>query len=98
MNEYERYGEYTQQSSEEKSGLGAGAAIGFLLLGFGVGVATGLLCAPSSGRELRGNIRRRLRETVEGFGERAQNLKEGLKDRGSRLMRMQREQRQVREG
>ena len=52
MNEYENYGDYTQQT-KEGSGSNTGTAVKFLLIGMGVGAAVALLFSPMSGREVR---------------------------------------------
>ena len=83
MNEYERYGEYTQTRVEQPAGnAGAGRAIAFLLIGMGVGAAAAILLAPMSGAECREAIRRGYRSTLEGISERTRNLRE----RGSNLL------------
>lgn len=81
MNEYQRYGDYTEQSAE-REGIGLGGTIGFLLVGVGVGAALALLFAPKSGEELRGHIGRRYRNTVEGVSQRTRDLR----NRGSNLL------------
>ena len=53
MNEYERYGDYTQQTQETPTGLKVGNAVKFLLIGMGIGAATALLLSPKSGNEIR---------------------------------------------
>ena len=83
MNEYERYGEYTQTRVEQPAGnAGAGRAIAFLLIGMGVGAAAAILLAPMSGAECREAHRRGYRSTLEGISERTRNLRE----RGSNLL------------
>lgn len=81
MNEYERYGEYSQQSSEG-GGSNAGVAIKFLLIGVGVGAATALLFAPMSGREVRNAIAHGCRTAFNGLSQQTRNLR----DRGSNLL------------
>lgn len=81
MNEYQRYGEYTQQSGTS-SGPGIGTAIAFLVVGMGIGAVLALLFAPKSGRELRTSIGRGYRRTVDGVTERTKDLRE----RGSNLL------------
>lgn len=80
MNEYERYGEYSQQSSQ--SGANAGTAIMFLLIGVGIGAATALLLAPMSGREVREAIGRGCRTALDGLTQQTRNLR----NRGSNLL------------
>lgn len=80
MNEYERYGEYNQQSNEGESN--AAVAIKFLLIGLGVGAATALLFAPMSGREVRNAIGHGCRTALNGLSQQTRNLR----DRGSNLL------------
>jgi hypothetical protein len=88
MNEYERYGDYSQQTQQEKSsGGGAGSLITFLLIGAGVGAVMALLLAPKSGADLRDNITRRYRRTVDNVTARTRDLRE----RGSNLLGFSRE-------
>lgn len=82
MNEYQRYGDYTEQSLSERHGISLGGTIAFLLVGIGVGATLALLFAPKSGEELRGHIGRRYRNTVEGVSQRTRDLRE----RGSNLL------------
>src|SRR5258708_38706188 len=82
MNEYERYGEHSQQVRETTSGAGAGTAITFLLIGVGIGAAAALLFTPVSGNELRGSIGRGYRSTLDGISQGTQRLRE----RGSKLL------------
>lgn len=80
MNEYDRYGDYTEQT-QEASGEN-GSAIKFLLIGMGIGAAIVLLVSPVSGAELRRTITRGFRSTVNGISQGTQNLRE----RGSNLL------------
>jgi gas vesicle protein len=82
MNEYERYGEYAQQIARMAPAAGRGANVKFLLIGMGIGVATALLLAPMSGRDLRNVIRRGSRTTLDGIGNQTRNLRE----QGSKLL------------
>lgn len=83
MNEYERYGEYSQQSPREATGgANIGTAITLLLIGVGVGAAAALLFTPMSGNELRGAIGRGYRGTIDGISQGTQRLRE----RGSNLL------------
>ena len=83
MNEYEQYGEYSQQQPRETSGgTGVGTAITFLLIGVGVGAAAALLFTPVSGSALRGSISRGYRSTLDGISQGTQRLRE----RGSNLL------------
>ena len=86
MNEYQRYGDYSQQSREESGGVGAGAMIAFLLVGAGIGAALACLFTPRSGSELRGAIGRGYRKTVDGVSQRTRELR----DRGSNLVGFER--------
>src|SRR5690242_12682714 len=87
MNEYQRYGDYSQQAPEEPRGAGAGTVIAFLLIGAGVGAAVALLLAPKSGPDLRDTITRRYRSTVGNVSARTRDLRE----RGSNLLGFHRE-------
>ena len=90
MNEYERYGEYTQTHEEPAGGnAGAGKAIAFLLIGMGVGAAAALLLAPMSGADCREAIRRGYHSTLEGISDRTRDLRE----RGSNLLGFNRKKR-----
>lgn len=80
MNEYERYGEYSQQSSE--GGSNAAVVVKFLLIGMGIGAATALLFAPMSGREVRNAIAHGCRTAFNGVTRQTRNLR----DRGSNLL------------
>ena len=81
MNEYENYGDYTQQT-KEGSGTNTGTAVKFLLIGMGVGATVALLFSPMSGREVREAIRHGYRSTVDGISQQTRNLRE----RGSNLL------------
>jgi hypothetical protein len=87
MNEYDRYGEYTQQGQEGSSGADRGEAIKFLLIGMGIGAAAALLLAPMSGSDVRNAIARGYRSTVDGISQGTQNLRE----RGSNLVGFRRQ-------
>jgi gas vesicle protein len=87
MNEYQRYGDYSQQVQERSGGAGAGSIITFLLIGAGVGAIVALLLAPNSGTDLRDGISRRFRRTVDNVSARTQDLRE----RGSNLLGFTRE-------
>ena len=88
MNEYEKYGEYSQQSQfTTNRGANAGTAIAFLLAGIGVGAAAAILLTPRSGRDVRRSIARGYRSTIEGISSKAQALRE----RGSNLLGFNRE-------
>lgn len=87
MNEYDRYGDYSQQTQEKSSGAGVGRIITFLLIGAGVGAVVALLLAPRSGSDLRDSITRRYRRTVDNVSARTRDLRE----RGSNLLGFTRE-------
>ena len=80
MNEYDRYGDYSQQTPEA-SGSG-GEAVKYMLVGMGIGAAVALLLAPVSGGDLRRAIRRGFRQSLDSISEGTQNLR----DRGSNLL------------
>jgi len=83
MSDYERYGDYTQQSSGTVQEKGSGAnAVKFLLIGVGVGAAVALLFTPMSGRDLRQAIDHGCRSALNGIGEQTRNLRE----RGANLL------------
>jgi gas vesicle protein len=86
MNEYQRYGDYSQQRTEESGGAGAGAIITSLLVGAGIGAALACLFTPRRGSELRGAIGRGYRKTVDGVSQRTRELR----DRGSNLLGFER--------
>ena len=88
MNEYQRYGDYSQQRREEPGGVGAGAGaiITSLLVGAGIGAALACLFTPRRGSELRGAIGRGYRKTVDGVSQRTRELRE----RGSNLLGFER--------
>ena len=98
MNEYERYGEYSQQSPRETSGgANIGTAITLLLIGVGVGATAALLFTPMSGSELRGTLSRGYRSTIDGISQGTQRLRE----RSSNLLgirRGKREEEQYKQG
>jgi gas vesicle protein len=77
MNEYERYGDYSQQKPPEvEAGSGAGTAVTFLLIGVAIGAGVALLFTPVSGNELRNNIRRGYRNTLDSVSQGTQRLRE----------------------
>ena|ERR1700694_3335987 len=86
MNEYERYEDYTQQTPAVSGRSGTGTALTFLLIGVGIGAAAALLFTPMSGSELRANISRGYRSTVDGIGRGTRRLRE----RSSNLLRFNR--------
>jgi len=82
MNEYERYGDYTQQRTDNAGSSGAGRAVVFLLIGIGIGAATAVLLTPVSGAECRENIRKGYRNALDGISQQTRSLR----DRGSNLL------------
>ena len=83
MSDYERYGDYNQQSSGNVAEKGSGAnAVKFLLIGVGIGAAAALLFTPVSGRECRETIRKGYRNALDSISEQTRNLRE----RGSNLL------------
>jgi hypothetical protein len=83
MNEYAKYGDYTEQSLTETSGRNVGVSIAWLLTGIGIGAAAAVLLTPRSGRELRADIAEGFRNTVSGVSQRTKELR----DRGTNLLR-----------
>jgi gas vesicle protein len=69
--------------------------LSYFLLGLGVGVAVGIVFAPTSGQETRGRIRSKALESGEYLKRRSEDLREtatDLVDRGKTAVRSQREQ------
>jgi gas vesicle protein len=69
--------------------------LSYFLLGLGVGVAVGIVFAPTSGQETRGRIRSRALESGDYLKRRSEDLRESatdLVDRGKNAVRSQREQ------
>ncbi|HEU5413758.1 MAG TPA: YtxH domain-containing protein [Candidatus Angelobacter sp.] len=85
MNEYQRYGDYSQQN-QESSGPGAGTVITSLLVGAGIGAALACLFTPKSGSELRGAIGRGYRKTVDSVSQHTRDRRE----HGSNLLGFER--------
>jgi len=75
MNEYQRYGDYSQQTAES-SGPDAGTIIASLLAGVGIGAALACLFTPRSGRDLRSAIGRGYRKTVDNVSQHTRDLRE----------------------
>jgi len=82
MNEYERYGDYTQQRTDSAGSSGAGRAVVFLLIGIGIGAAAAVLLTPVSGVECREGIRKGYRNALDGISQQTRSLRE----RGSNLL------------
>jgi len=53
------------------------SALGYLLIGIGIGLVAGLVFAPRSGEEMREEIRRRTHEGVDYLNQQAEKLREG---------------------
>lgn len=87
MNEYQRYGDYSQQELNASSGPGVGNALMFIAIGAGIGGILALLFTPRTGQDLRNAITRGYRKTVDGITERTRDLR----DRGSNLLGFNRE-------
>ena len=69
--------------------------LSYFLLGLGVGVAVGIVFAPTSGQETRGRIRSKALEGGEYLKRRSEDFRESatdLVDRGKNVVRSQREQ------
>ena len=81
MNDYERYGDYTQQTGERTGGSNT-SAVKYLLIGVGIGAAAALLFSPMSGSEVRAAIGRGCRNAFNGLSQQTRNLRE----KGSNLL------------
>jgi hypothetical protein len=79
MNEYKKYGEYTQQTSS--SSQSCKLALGFLALGAGIGTLLSLLFSPRSGREMRNEIANKFGIMRRGVSEQTSRLRQ----RGSEI-------------
>jgi gas vesicle protein len=69
--------------------------LSYFLLGLGVGVAVGIVFAPTSGQETRGRIRSKALEGGDYLKRRTDDLRESatdIVDRGKNVVRSQREQ------
>jgi gas vesicle protein len=69
--------------------------LSYFLLGLGVGVAVGIVFAPTSGTETRGRIRNKALEGTDYLKRRSEDLRESavdMVDRGKNVVRSQREQ------
>jgi gas vesicle protein len=74
---------YPRNEQSTESGV---SAITWFLLGLGIGAGTALLCAPTSGGELRARLLRGCRYAVNGISRGTQDLRH----RGSNLLRFRR--------
>src|SRR5262249_53376184 len=93
MSRIENLEDYEPRSGERVVDHGAGRSIIFLLVGIGIGAALALLLTPRRGGEVRDAIGRGYRKTIDQLGdranhlrERAQDLGEDLRERGSNLL------------
>ncbi len=69
--------------------------LSYFFLGLGIGVAVGVIFAPQSGSETRGQIRDKARDGGDYLRKRSEDVKEGateLVDRGKDLVSKQKEQ------
>ena len=82
MKEYARYQGTWQDLDKRSERNHASNALGWLLLGIGIGAAVALLLAPSTGRELRRALASGYRRTVDGVNRGTQQLRQ----RGSNLI------------
>ena len=76
MREYARYqGPWWKLEQRSQRNQGSNA-IGWLLLGIGIGAAVALLLAPSTGRELRSALASGYRRTANGVSRGTQQLRQ----------------------
>jgi len=74
MREYARYdGPWWEKGSERNQ---TSNALGWLLLGIGIGAAVALLLTPSTGRELRRALAFGYRKTINGVSRGTQQLRQ----------------------
>lgn len=76
MREYTRYQGPWWKLEERSERNQASNALGWLLLGIGIGAAIALLLAPSTGRELRSALAFGYRRTVNGVSRGTQQLRQ----------------------
>ncbi len=74
MREYARYGSGWQMGRNPEQNQTSNA-VGWLLLGIGVGATVALLLTPSTGRELRNALASGYRRTVNGVSRGTQQLR-----------------------
>jgi gas vesicle protein len=84
--EYSRYQEPDWRPRNDSSSTGSGSAIRWLFVGMGIGAGVALLCAPTSGRELRSAVGRGCRRTIDGISRGTQQLRR----HGSNLLNFRR--------
>jgi|SwirhisoilCB2_FD_contig_61_2047129_length_634_multi_1_in_0_out_0_2 gas vesicle protein len=82
MREYARYEGPWSNIETGSADNQTSNALGWLLLGIGIGAAVALLLAPSTGRELRSALASGYRRTVNGVSRGTQQLRQ----RGSNLI------------
>ncbi len=82
MSRYQRYGDYTQMRQQIPRPPVIGGAIVALTVGAGIGAALAMLFTPRKGSDLRRDIRRRFRRTMDNVSARTRDLRE----RGSNLI------------
>jgi gas vesicle protein len=85
MNDYKKYGEYSQQTSSVAQSCGRG--LGLFAIGAGIGALLSLLFAPRSGREIRGEIAGKFGVLRRGVTEQTSRLRQ----RGSEIVAQGRE-------
>jgi len=66
---------------ESSEGTNVGTAITFFLIGLGSGALAGLLLAPKSGKQLRGDLQRGYEDAKDAVGEWAEETAGKAKDR-----------------
>jgi gas vesicle protein len=86
MREYARYTGPVWDSDRESKRSQSSNALGWLLLGIGIGAGVALLLTPSTGRELRRALASGYRRTVDGVSRGTQQLRQ----HGSNLIRFTR--------
>lgn len=72
MNDYQSYGDYSQERAQRRGG---GTIAGLLVLGAGIGAALACLFTPRRGSELRGAFGRGYRKTVDDVTQRTRDLR-----------------------
>jgi len=77
-----RIGKY---EASERGGQ-VGTAVTFLLIGLGAGALIGLLLAPKSGEELRGDLRRKYEDAKDTVGEWAEDARDAAKEAAEDVM------------
>ncbi|HET9743881.1 MAG TPA: YtxH domain-containing protein [Terriglobales bacterium] len=72
MSDYQKYGEYSRETSQ---GMSIGTALAFVALGAATGAAVSLLLTPRSGPELRNAIREKADDAFRKLSEQGKNLR-----------------------